>query len=363
MPSAPEWRSVHLYYHADRDLLIRSCVADALRKWLQDELVESWFFVRLSVGGPHVRLRFKPAQAVDPEIPEAGLRVCCERFFQSHPSTETIEADRIREHNAYVRRFDPTEMDDTVFPDNSLQVMPFSAEVERYGGDDLIAHSLDYFCLSSAQVLHELLQTDGPTPGRRLSLGFQLLVRQAAGFAVDVEELSQLIAYPPSMDAVYRKAEAAYGRSRATYLALLKRELLSLTERAPLSGRPYPVFAGARRLRACLEPLPVAEAQYICRSQLHMTANRLGLENREETYLSRLVSLAVEDLRELEPGLWNRVSERLTGGSGLGDSGPEDPGLADSDLKGLDAPITLSSLKSEALLHSKLELSGAPIPN
>ena len=321
---------------------MRQAVLDATRRWVAEGWVDSWFFVRLSLGGHHLRIRRRVVAGVDPALPEALLRSVCEDFFGRQPSTDTIEAERIREHNAYVRRFDPTETDDTVYPDNSLQNAAFVPETERYGGPGLVDASFDYFCLSSLQVMHVLDTGPEPLGGRRLSLAFALLVRQVWGFAAAENEVMDLIAYPPSVEAVEAKADAAYERRPATYLALLKRELLQIVEDPHSATDPVPLVAGARCLREAIGSLPAAKQLHLRRSQLHMTSNRLGLENREETYLARLVIRAVKDLRKIDEEFWSRCVDLLS----MPAAGADLPTLRSAALASSLEPVVSGSSRS-----------------
>ena len=59
--SDADWLSFHAHYHGDRDLPLRHAVASLVRRLRDDGLLESFFFMRYSLGGPHIRLRLRPA--------------------------------------------------------------------------------------------------------------------------------------------------------------------------------------------------------------------------------------------------------------------------------------------------------------
>jgi len=54
-----------------------------------------------------------------------------------------------------------------------------------------------------------------------------------------------------------------------------------------------------------------ASRERVGTSQMHMTANRLGLSNPEEVYLGRLLVRAARDLLENEPGVRRQLSDLL----------------------------------------------------
>ncbi len=63
--SAPgrEWRSYHLFYHGDRDLVLR--LWPTLAPLILSRIVDSFFFLRYSLGGPHIRIRLR----LEPRLP------------------------------------------------------------------------------------------------------------------------------------------------------------------------------------------------------------------------------------------------------------------------------------------------------
>jgi hypothetical protein len=66
-------------------------------------------------------------------------------------------------------------------------------------------------------------------------------------------------------------------------------------------------------LSPLLAELPEKARWYLAASHIHMTANRLGLTNGEEVYLSRMLFRAVETLRRATPAVWRNFRDANAG--------------------------------------------------
>src|SRR5215470_11537887 len=111
MALGAEWLSFHLADRpGDRDQLLTERVRPTVSSLWQEGRLESFFFVRHTLGGPHLRLRIRPAPGGGEAVQEA-------------------------------------------LAESSIQEIPFEPEVERYGGSERIGASLDFFALSSVRAL------------------------------------------------------------------------------------------------------------------------------------------------------------------------------------------------------------------
>jgi hypothetical protein len=257
---------------------------------LRDGLIRRFFWIRYNLGGPHVRLRLEvePAHA---RAAAARVHADAEAFFRRAPSTATQPDDVVRRRNRGIVPSDrfAAGQEDVVFADHSVAELPVQLEVDRYGGAAVLEHSLGFFALSSAVALGFVAAHRHLPAAERLAGAVRMLVRQARGYADDGAELVRLLGYalPPAgrQSPYVAAADAAF----ATQGDALRRVL-----RSELDSDPLPELAlGARDLSSALRGCARREA--IGASHLHMTANRLGLTNREEIYLSRLMVLAAED--------------------------------------------------------------------
>jgi hypothetical protein len=314
------WVSYHLFYHASLDLLLLELVLPVLRELWSRNRLRRFFFIRYPMGGPHVRLRLFGG----PEDREAAAEVLARQaadFFARRPSTTPEDENVIRERNQRLLQSNPDEID-AVYPDNSFSELPFRPEVERYGGEALIERSLELFSLSSASTLALLESCASEERPRLLGAAMQVLLRQALGFAADGEELTRLVAYPipdgggPSL--VTDRADKEFERQPESYVQLLSEEIeSSFTLGPPYEPEGFLLTEASRRLKRHLEGVSAPVRWRILSSQLHMTANRLGLRNPEEVYFARILWRAAQEVSVSNPSLWQslREAERKPGSS------------------------------------------------
>ena len=301
------WRAFHLYYHEQPDRLLDELVHPLVASLLARGEIDSFFFVRYFLGGPHVRLRVRlcgDERAVAEEI-----RGAAEQFFRTCPSCLSIPIEKIREAHPTIMALDPAETDDTIYPDNTVRSAPFVPESERYGGAHRLADSLAYFALSSCRALRWLRERGGD-PGTRLSSALQHLGLWALALAGDEREALRLAHYPVASwelapVRLVEKGDLAFGGQKDRHVLSLRVRIESLT-----TGGDWEGDLGAdRHFEGTLRGFP--GRLRILTSQLHMAANRLGLHNSEEFYLARLLWRVMSEVAAVEPELWKRLGERL----------------------------------------------------
>jgi hypothetical protein len=294
-----QWLSGHLYYHEDPDRAVRGFVHPLAAALARDGSITGFFFIRHGLGGPHIRLRLRP-------VTGAGERMLDEMehfariFLAREPSTRSLEADAIRRSNSAILKADPHEVDDSVYPDNSFHVVPFRPEIERYGGPGRFRLSLDYFTLSSVAAIDFHVRLGGAARSVQLTQAYGLLLRQALGFTIGEDELTDLLRYGvdwlgQDLPKVVEKGDEVVRAQIGLFLQLLFSSLdeaRTLRARADASDLSPPdlLVAGAGRLSAAIGPAERGSRLRIGASQLHMTASRLGFTHAEEVYLSRLLT-------------------------------------------------------------------------
>jgi thiopeptide-type bacteriocin biosynthesis protein len=276
----------------------------AVCRLLRSGSIDNCFFVVFRLGGPHLRLRLRALPGREAAIAEA-LRTDAQGFLDRTPSTKPIDPAKIAAGNAAILASDRHETDAPVHPDNTFLPAPFEPETARYGGPELLPASLDFFGVSSA-VAWELLSRQGAVArASLLASAYRLLLRQALGFAASETELRTLLSYgldrfPAAGPAIAAKGDAAFDARPETFQGLFRHELAAAAtgHAAAEAGRPAAsrLGAAARGLSLAVAAATAYQRQDIGISQLHMTANRLGLTNSEEAYLSRLLSRTAESL-------------------------------------------------------------------
>jgi hypothetical protein len=298
---APGWICYHLYYHQDPDLAVRQLVRPLIARLLAEGWIDNYFFVRYRLGGPHIRLRLQ-ARPASAESVAAVAEAAARSFLADRPSTSPLSADEVRRIHQIVLASEPHEHDDSIYPDNSFLAMPFRPEIERYGGPELLRHSLDFFTASSATVL-DLLGLHGEQTRSRRAVAFQVLACQALSFARGPEDLAVLVRYAidlwgGAMPRAIAQAERIFAEQKGLFDRLFRhqREQEAASLERSGDGEILPrLRAASRLLSRSIGAADLATHQRIGGSQLHMTANRLGLSNAEEVYLGRLLELAAAE--------------------------------------------------------------------
>jgi hypothetical protein len=324
------WLSFHITYHTgSRDLLLVDLVRPLLRGLLRDGRIDRAFFVRYSLGGPHIRLRLRPVAGGAGEVREIVRREA-ESFLRDHPSPAAMPEEKVRLLNQLNGSRDASESEDEVLPDNRLLEVPFQPETERYGGLELLPRSLDFFALSSARALQLLVRRALLTEGEWLAEALRLQARYVLGFARDLKELEMLTRIPQSAtgeraDFLRARADQAYAQSGERFVSLLRKEIHRLDNHLG----PDDDCEAARRLARALATATDAQRASVFLSQIHMTLNRLGLRNVEEVYTARFLWRAVEQIREENwTGLGARLADAAAQPSGA------NPEIADLLLAG-----------------------------
>jgi hypothetical protein len=297
------WRSCHLFYHGDRNLLLDRLVRPLAGSLLAAGAINHFFFIRYELGGPHVRLRLRAAAPGAVRDVEKAVEETAADFFARWPSSQSKPPELVRRWTLETLAADPSETDATLYPDNSLRIVPFVPEMDRYGGPELFGASLGFFALSSVRALGFARDFGGVPRSRQIPRILRALAEQALGFARDEPELLQLTGYAAVEEGHPLASFATRGdRAFEEQPEVLRRLLVDALPgtAGPEAGSP---LDEARRLAAGLRSAEPALRERILKSHMHMTANRLGLQNPEEAYLGRILWRAAEEGGRLAPGL------------------------------------------------------------
>lgn len=281
MPEDRIWGSWHLYGISPDNYVsvVSALLPQMVKEFSTLALVDGFFFIRYADDqGHHVRVRFRFCGPGSEASDHVDRRISC----MGTPYGLTVVK----------RQFEP--------------------EVSRYGGLDYLPLSLDFFCLSSLTAMNWLkLHADEPR-SKQLSALMGLLVRQAVALARGVDELTLLLDYFAGWRAVM-EAPTQHGNRTFESQPKLLTSLMRANIEAALSPEPLPkaLIEGGRALSSATLGLPPKARRDILVSQMHMTANRLGLRNTEESYVTQILRRAFycllcedpNDARNLNDGL------------------------------------------------------------
>lgn len=303
--AADDWLSFHVFYHGDRNLVLRHLLAPVTAGLVRRNMVRRFFFVRYPLGGPHIRWRVQPTAGHE-DLVETAIREQARAFFQRWPSRESAAEKELATQNAAILASAPLETDDRIHPDNSLDRVPFVPEIDRYGGPELLEVSLDFFTISSVVTL-ELVLRHGELPhSRQLPSVFRLLLRQALAFSRNEGELRTWVTYDDLFHSrapkIVEAADRVFLQRTEQLLGLFDLELGSWTRDELDGGQATPpqdcLRTAGRLLERATRTVEPGRRRRILASHLHMTANRAGLPNQEEMYLCRLLeNVLAENIR------------------------------------------------------------------
>ncbi len=303
-----QWISCHLYYHEDLNRVVSEYVQPLVLSLVSAAQIDAFFFVRYSLGGPHIRLRLRPLPGFKDEVLIAAQSFARE-FLKRTPSTKSLDEEVVRRTTESILAFDPNETDNTIYPDNSFGIRPFRPEVQRYGGSRRLQASLDFFVLSSVTAVEFLARHGDASRSIQLEHALRLLLKQAIGFAANGIELLDLLRYgmdswssggPPK---VIEKADKIFELQKEAFLQLFRvslGEVRSLLEDGEIASKAVDFLVlGAAKLSAAVSGTDCPTRARIGGSQLHMTSTRLGICNVEEVYISRLLTSTLRELNAI----------------------------------------------------------------
>ena len=320
------WSSYHLYYHGDQDAVLVGWVAPMVRSLFAQGVLDRFFYLRYRLGGPHLRLRFRPRAGAHGVV-EAALAEMAEQLFHDAPSHDARDPEKIARDNESILRLDRNETDATVYRDNSWCPAPFVPEIERFGGPDLFATCLDIFTASSLATLDFLtacrpIEGSMPSPGQRLAATLQRQAGLAWGLASSPQQWLGLVGYagrsaPSAMAPIVERGDTAFEQNRSAFVTLVLQALnradtdISSTAHDAAPTLDQLEQKTLRYLAWNLRHRDAALRQRILTSQLHLGANRLGQSNPDEVYLSRMLWRAAGQIETDAPQKWSDLTDRL----------------------------------------------------
>jgi hypothetical protein len=139
----------------------------------------------------------------------------------------------------------------------------------------------------------------------------RMAISLAWGFAKDEDDLVELADYcrhffDERVGPAAKYGDEVFARQTTQIVELLRAVLEDLANPEDISGLAA-LTAGAGAISSRLGELSTEASRYLATSHIHMTANRLGLINPEEVYLSRILRRGVEKIRTESPQAWRKL--------------------------------------------------------
>jgi thiopeptide-type bacteriocin biosynthesis protein len=334
---AGPWQAIHVYYTSSTRPLLLECVKPLVDELAADRLLAGYFFINYWLGGPHLRLRLKPANqaAVGPVRERAAAAI--EAFLRTRPALYEVKDGYFSELYGTLFELEFTEEQRAglvgpdgrmpLRPNNSYSFEPYEPEYGKYGGPAGIALAEWHFQRSSDLAVE--LARGANLHLRTVLLGIcaQLMMVMAGCFIPSDEALTVFLqryhefwdgafagtnltvrdgyerAYTQAAGGLaprFRSVRAALAEDRAAQLpgflgewaahcAELRSRALHLAQRGELV---FQSWTGNEELR----PHDTDHALAMLLSPyMHMTNNRMSITVRDEAFLSYVLTRALRE--------------------------------------------------------------------
>jgi hypothetical protein len=320
MDDQQPWVSAHLFHYGDLDALVTAVVAPLVAELTGSGAIEGHFFLRYWEGGPHVRLRLRPANR-DLAGPVRDLvRARATEYLASHSSTPRLAPESYRALAEKLGRAERRDEYETgLRPNDSVQFIAYRPEYAAYGDDACLAAVEQHFTESSTIALG--LLRSGRSREQRAASALAALTTTVAVCAPELPEAAVRVrgaralvhpagaderAYQQRCHALRRQVAQLWGYASQTGAAdhgqlghwvRSVRRLRDRLESLRAAGRCAPPDPGSPM--AFLAAALPAGQHPVCLILLrcaHLLHNRLGLLAGDEARVAFLVARALSDL-------------------------------------------------------------------
>jgi len=325
------WVSAYLYYWDSLDIFLKNAVLPCVEKLREKNAFEQFFFIRYFERGRHIRLRFKTDLTTANEVIKPFIVEFFNNYFEKYPST--------RYEPEWVKNL-PDEQ--KWLPNNFIQFIEYEVEEERYGGPRGLEISEEQFYLCSETILKAIGESTEWNYNKSMGLAIQLMVSfcYSAGFShkemIDVfysyytlqlfmsinkyfslKENERMEDYREKMLIIF---EDNFNKRKDYYVKLHQNLLDSLSDNIEFEEKWFCYWIEKNRI--IMEKLKYAQEEnrliipnnliknffpncngnyklfFIMYSYIHMTFNRLGIENKDEPYISYIIVESIKNLKK-----------------------------------------------------------------
>ncbi|WP_052889351.1 thiopeptide maturation pyridine synthase [Thermogemmatispora carboxidivorans] len=236
-PEACAWQSAHVYYYDEqKDALLLDCIQPLFAQ--ARPITPRLFFVRHWLRGPHLRLRFYCSSMQFAATLKPLIESTVGGYLRQHPSTTRLDEEQLKPlYATLARQEQETGPLFPLYPDNSIQYLPYDRRLQVLGSEALASLLEDFYVdtndLAFAMLAYlrqghslltlcfDLMITVAHRQGQHLARGFLSYRSHAEGFII------------ASSDPARTRAllESRYQQQARTLVARL-RQLLAALDRA-----------------------------------------------------------------------------------------------------------------------------------
>lgn len=281
------WNTYYLYHQGSADLVLKEIVHPSIQD-IQDSLGNEiqFFFIRYFENGYHIRLRL---------------------FLSPEESSEFLPLLK-----KYISMYEYSNGINII-----LKEAEYTPETERYGNADTIGFAESQFYASSRFVLHNLIQSNNLTSSERYLLAIEAHLTFFKGMGISQNHCQELcqkfveswLPGPFSHDLIEQEQNrrgilSAFERQFNAYRILLHESTAEFWNSLDYTTDPFieqflktnnEIWKGYSHSQ--LPPEIVDEALL---SFIHMTNNRLGIVNSEESYLLFLIMKIIPLIKDYD---------------------------------------------------------------
>lgn len=313
------WTAAHLYYSNSLDEFLIKSVLPCVNELNRLKSFDKFFFIRYFDRGKHIRLRFYSDDKKIDEIINPFIRNYFEDFFSKYPS--------IKSESEWVNNLSE---DKKWFPDNSIQFIQYEPEYERYGGPTGMEISEEHFHICSDCVLKVISESKEWTYEKSMGVAIQLMVSFCISVGMNTDEMIDFFIYYCNMSiqssiTYYYKIKnekdvpkythrmidvfkERFKDNKEMYSSILSQIITSIVDEAEFEEEWFVNWIKQNRnisdrltdslsKNALILPESFIRQEtnlrklfYLYFSYMHMTFNRLGIENKDESYLCYLIA-------------------------------------------------------------------------
>ena len=315
------WVSAHLYHFGDLDALLARCVRPMVQELTTANLVRGHFFLRHWEGGPHLRLRLRPASDRLSEPIRFRIRSRAQGYFADHQSVPTLEPAGYHALAAGLAKAEGRKhYDQRLHAADSVEFPAYRPEYSTYGSDACIA-AVERHSATSSEIAMNLIELGTPAQ-QRDAISLATLTLTLAVCEPDLSVAAKRLAFEDSAENADPKLETPYESARD---ALVRQayDLWTLAGSGVDSSENDILLAwlqSIRGLRSTLEPLwldgqcpPVPPTSPLSELALTMAAdnrtvpllllqcahlfnNRIGLQVETEQRVAYLAARTLKDI-------------------------------------------------------------------
>ncbi len=178
------WLAVYLYCAEPWEKISVEAIKPFAEMMLDRGLVTQYFYIRYWERGPHLRLRFKGTPQALLEQVKPEMDTYFRNYLQAHPSE--------RQEPQWLEK---VEEDYQWYPNDSLQYITYEPEIDRYGGEpEPIGIAERQFQASSNAILDIMSESEDWDYNRALGAAIQMHLGFAYGLDMDLVEASAFYA-------------------------------------------------------------------------------------------------------------------------------------------------------------------------